>query len=275
MTRHTRTIARGRLLAATTATAALLALAGCAPDAAPAPADSSTSSASPVATTDPAPFAALEDQYDASLGVYAIDTATGRTVEYNADDRFGFASTIKALAVGAVLDTASDDDLAAPIPVESSDIVTYSPIIEKHVGGTVTLLEAADAAVRFSDNTAANLLVEYLGGPDALEQLLRGAGDETTMVDRTEPTLNDVAPGDERDTSTARALATSLATYALGDTLDEEDRALLVDMLKNNTTGDAVIRAGAPDGWTIGDKTGSASYGTRNDIAIAWPPSGE
>jgi len=29
-----------------------------------------------------------------------------------------------------------------------------------------------------------------------------------------------------------------------------------------------------PAGWKVGDKTGNGSYGTRNDIAVLWPPDG-
>lgn len=263
-----------RPIATALAAAVVIALTGCGPD------PSVGRGTPPVAESlEPAGaaerFAELEERYDATVGVYAVDTASGQAVEYRADDRFGFASTIKAFAAAAVLDNAATEaELHDPIQVEAEDMVTYSPIIEHHVGGTVTLLEAADAAVRFSDNTAANLLIEYLGGPGAFQEQLRDAGDNTTRIDRIEPDLNDVAPGDERDTSTPRALATSLARYAIGDALNDADRVLLVDMLKNNTTGDNVIRAGAPDGWVIGDKTGTAAYGTRNDIAIAWPPSG-
>lgn len=45
--------------------------------------------------------------------------------------------------------------------------------------------------------------------------------------------------------------------------------------MKGNTTGDKLIRAGAPKGWEVGDKSGAGSYGTRNDIAIVWPPNRE
>jgi beta-lactamase class A len=38
--------------------------------------------------------------------------------------------------------------------------------------------------------------------------------------------------------------------------------------------GTRCVRAGVPSGWRVGDKTGNADYGTRNDIAIAWPPAG-
>ena len=54
------------------------------------------------------------------------------------------------------------------------------------------------------------------------------------------------------------------------------ERARLTKWLRTNTTGDALIRAGVPDGWTVGDKTGTGStYGTRNDIAVLWPPDRE
>ena len=41
-----------------------------------------------------------------------------------------------------------------------------------------------------------------------------------------------------------------------------------------NTTGGQCIRAGVPHGWKVADKTGNGDWGTRDDIAIAWPPSG-
>lgn len=42
--------------------------------------------------------------------------------------------------------------------------------------------------------------------------------------------------------------------------------------MKGNATGDKLIRAGVPTDWVVGDKSGAGSYGTRNDIAIVWPP---
>lgn len=53
--------------------------------------------------------------------------------------------------------------------------------------------------------------------------------------------------------------------------LPPDDRALLTDWLRNNKTGDELIRAGVPAGWVVGDKTGTGGYGTRNDIAVVWP----
>ena len=216
----------------------------------------------------------LEESFDARLGVYAIDTGTGRTVEHRADERFAYASTFKPLAAAAVFDQTTAAELDQVIRYTADDLVTYSPITEQHVDTGMSLRDIADAAVRYSDNTAGNLLLEQLGGPDGFEKVLREIGDDVTDPDRWETELNDYTPGDPRDTSTARALAESLRAYAVGDALATDDRDLLVELLVTNTTGDELIRAGTPAGWRVGDKTGAASYGTRNDIAVIWPPDG-
>jgi beta-lactamase class A len=217
-------------------------------------------------------FAALEARFDARLGVFAVDTGSGRTVEHRPDERFGYASTFKALAAAAVLDRTTAAELDRVVRYTAADLVAHSPITKDRVATGITLREAADAAVRYSDNTAANLLLDRLGGPDGFERALRDLGDQVTDPERRETALSDVEPGDRRDTTTPRAFATDLRAYAVGDALSPDDRQVLVDLLRRNTTGDALIRAGVPPGWTVGDKTGNGTYGTRNDIAVLWPP---
>ncbi|PRX76051.1 beta-lactamase class A [Bacillus sp. V-88] len=217
-------------------------------------------------------FMQLEKKFDARLGVYAIDTGTNRTVAYRPDERFAYSSTFKALAAGLVLQQNSLDELDEVITYTKDDLVTYSPITEQHVDTGMTLREICDAAIRYSDNTAGNLLLEELGGPDGFENGLRQIGDHVTEADRFETDLNSAIPGDIRDTSTARALATNLKAFTVDDVLPDSKRTILTDWMRGNTTGDELIRAAVPMGWEVGDKTGAGGYGTRNDIAIVWPP---
>lgn len=220
-------------------------------------------------------FAQLENEFDARIGVYAIDTGTNQTVEYNSDERFAYSSTFKVLATAILLKQNSIKGLEKVVTYTKDDLVTYSPVTEKHVDTGMTLLEISEAAIRKSDNTAGNLLLEAIGGPDKFEQALRDIGDEVTQPERYETELNKFTPGNKRDTSTPSAMATNLRKVALGNYLPEEKRKLLTDWMKGNATGDALIRAGAPQGWKVGDKSGAGSYGTRNDIAIVWPPNRE
>lgn len=171
------------------------------------------------------------------------------------------ASVFKVLAAAAILDTTTPSTLDHLVRYFPADQVSNSPIIDQHVDTGMTLRELYDAAVRYSDNTAANLMLHHLGGPAGLDAALTAIGDDVTSVDRFEPELNSAIPGDVRDTSTPRALANDL-----------RDRTVLIDWLRHNTTGDKLIRAAVPANWVVGDKTGSGSYGTRNDIAVLWPP---
>jgi beta-lactamase class A len=238
---------------------------------------SSTSRApSPTTTTataaTDAKFAALEATYDTRMGVYVRDTATGRTVTWRSDERFPFASTIKAPLAGAVLERVSREDLSRVVRFDRADLVPHSPVTEQHVDDGMPLRDVLDAALRLSDNTAANLLFDEIGGTPGLGRALDRLDDRVTDPQRTEPDLNTAVPGDVRDTTTPRTIATTVGAYVVGDTLPKDDRELLRTLMVANTTGDGLIRAGVPDGWVVADKTGGASYGVRNDVAVAFPP---
>jgi beta-lactamase class A len=136
----------------------------------------------------------------------------------------------------------------------------------------MTLAELCDAAVTLSDNTAGNLLLAAIGGPAGLTAYLRSLGDKVTRLDRIEPFLNDVAPGDRRDTTSPAAVAMTLRQLVLGDALSPDSRARLTGWLVGCKTGDDRLRAGLPAGWRVGDKTGTGPHGDTNDIAVLWPP---
>lgn len=221
-------------------------------------------------------LAALEREFDARLGVYAVHTGTGQEVAHNDGERFAYASTFKALAAGAVLRAYSPAGMDEVIRYSEEDLVAYSPVTEKHVGTGMTLRELCAAAVRYSDNTAANLLFDALGGPAGLDAVLEELGDDVTRMESEEPELNDWAPGQDRDTTTPRAFAEDLRAFVLGDVLGKDERAQLTEWLRTNTTGGELVRAGVPGDWAVGDKSGAGgTYGTRNDIAVVWPPGGE
>lgn len=221
-------------------------------------------------------FGELERKFAARLGVYALDTGSGEEVAYQDDERFSYNSTFKALAAAVVLEKYGTDGLERTIRYSEEDLVEYSPVTEQHVETGMSLGELCDAAVRYSDNAAANLLLDELGGPKGLDAVLEEHGDEVTHMVRTEPELNRWVPGETRDTTTPRALATDLRQFVLGDLLEKAERDQLTSWLRKNTTGDDLIRAGVPDTWVVGDKTGGGTYhGTRNDIAVLWPPNAD
>ena len=135
----------------------------------------------------------------------------------------------------------------------------------------MSLAEICEAAITLSDNTAGNLLLANLGGPEGLTAYARSLGDTVTRLDRNEPDLNEAIPADVRDTTSALAMLSDLRALITGNALASASRERLVDWLVANKTGDARLRAGFPREWRVGDKTGSGERGTTNDVAVVWP----
>ncbi|MEU4340557.1 class A beta-lactamase [Nocardia sp. NPDC023852] len=219
-------------------------------------------------------LAELERTFDARLGVYALATSTGTTIAYRADERFAFCSAFKGLAAAAVLHRNPFSHLDTVVTYTAADLTKNASITPRHVTTGMTIGQLCDAAVRFSDGTAGNLLLRDLGGPTELTAYARSLGDTVTRMDRIEPLITEATPGDPRDTTTPQAFGTDYQKIVLGDALPSEKRAFLRDLLERNATaaGARRIRAGIPQGWTVADKTGTGDYGTLNDIAIVWPP---
>lgn len=218
-------------------------------------------------------LAELEIRTGGRLGVALINTADNSQIVYRGNERFPMCSTSKVMAVSALLKQSETDKelLNQRVEIKKSDLVNYNPITEKHLDSEMTLTELSDATLRYSDNTAMNKILAHLGGPGKVTQFARSIGDKTFRLDRTEPTLNTAIPEDPRDTTTPVAMAKTLRKLTLDNALAEPQRAQLVTWMKGNTTGNASIRAGLPTSWVVGDKTGSGSYGTTNDIAVIWP----
>lgn len=221
-------------------------------------------------------LASFEKTSGTKIGAVAINTATNTYLQYRATQRFPLCSTFKVMVTAAILQKSMTerDFLQQRIFYKKQDFVYYSPVTEKHLADGMTVAELSAAAMTMSDNTATNLLLKNLGGPQAVTAFARSIGDKAFRNDRFEPDMSSSVPGDVRDTSTPLAMANSLQRLVLGDSLGLIQRQQLQTWLIGNTTGDKLIRASVPKGWTVGDKSGAGDYGTRNDIAIIWPLDG-
>jgi beta-lactamase class A len=220
-------------------------------------------------------IAAIEARAGARIGVAALDTGSGKRLDYRSKERFPMCSTFKFLAAAAVLKRVDEgqEKLDRFVSYEAKDILEYAPVTKAHLkDGGMTLGALCAAAIEQSDNTAGNLLLDTIGGPVGLTKFARTIGDETTRLDRKEPELNSVGPGDERDTTSSAAMCANMQRLLLGNVLSESSRHQLEDWLQHNETGALMIRAGVPKTWIVGDKTGRCGNGATNDVAIIRPP---
>jgi beta-lactamase class A len=221
------------------------------------------------------PLAEIAKGTGGRLGVSVLDTGTGRRLWVDPLARYPFCSTFKVPLAAAILARADrgELDLQRKIRFTQGDLLEYAPVVRKNLSrGQMTLTELCAAAIEWSDNAAANLLLPQLGGPSGLTRFMRSAGDDISRLDRVEPELNDYKPGELRDTTTPMAMTTLLTALLTGNVLQPASRQQIVDWMIGCRTGDARLRAGLPKTWRVGDKTGTSGKGQANDIAIAWPP---
>lgn len=221
---------------------------------------------------------AVESTAGGRLGFAMLDTGTRKLLGHREEERFGMCSTFKLPLVALVLQAADlrELDLATPVPITRADIVSHAPVTEAHVGKSLSIRDLAEAAQLTSDNTAANLLMKRLGGPEGVTKRLRALGDEKTRLDRWEPAMNLVIGDDPRDTTTPHAMVKTVEKLVLGDVLRPASRKLLVTWMVNTRTGMGRLRAGVPASWKVGDKTGTGIHRDMpnriNDVAVIWPP---
>ena len=219
-------------------------------------------------------IAKIEQGLQGRVGVAILDTANNKSVAFHANDRFPMCSTFKFLLAAAVLQKVDKkgEQLDRKITYGPADLFEWAPVTKQHVQeGSMTVDALCAAAVEYSDNTAANLLLPTIGGPKGLTEFVRSLGDPVTRLDRMEPALNTAIKGDEHDTTTPAAMLNDMKTLLLGDKLSAGARQQLEGWLVKNTTGDKRLRAGLPSTWQIGDKTGTGENGARGDLAIVRP----
>ena len=224
-------------------------------------------------------LADLERRSGGRLGFCLLDTGTGRVIGQRLDARFAMCSTFKLPLAGWALHLSDQGKLQLDevLPLTEQDRVSHAPVTGPLIGkGGMTIEALVEAAQKTSDNVAPNVVLRRLGGPAAFTGWLRSIGDATTRLDRYETELNLVPPGDHRDTSTPRAFARTVAKLTTGGVLSPSSRQKLVRWTVETGTGLKRLRAGLPDTWIAGDKTGTAFADGMapkvNDVAIAWPP---
>jgi beta-lactamase class A len=231
------------------------------------------------AAAKPDPFADgignLERNAGLKIGVVLLDTGSGRRLAHREHERFPMCSTFKLLLTAAILHRVDTDceELTRRIAIREADLMPTSPGTKPHVGKDLPVEALCESAMIYSDNTAANLLLKAMGGPEGVTGFARHLGDKVTRLDHFELELNKVEPREVHDTTTPAAMLANVQKLCLGQALSAPSRQRLTGWMLANTTGADRLKAGVPKSWKVGDKTGTwLPGGGVNDVAILWPP---
>lgn len=216
---------------------------------------------------------ALERMRGGRLGFFVIDTKSGQTLQYRADERFLMCSTFKGLLAAQIL-ARIDAGLERPdreISYDEKDLIFTSPVTKQNVSrGSLSIITLCQAIVEVSDNTAAILLMRNAGGPEGLTKFIRSLGDQVTRSDRYEPESNNY--DGELDTTSPRAIASSARAILLSNVLKYQSRDLILKWMKATPAGSERLKAALPTDWVIAHKTGTSASRQTNDYALIYPP---
>lgn len=214
----------------------------------------------------------LEKKYNAKVGVSVINTKNDKAFNYNADERFAYASTFKTIISSILLEKYTYSQLNKEIQISKEDIVEHSPILENYVGKKITIKKLVEAMMLHSDNTAFNKSLEEIGGYKTVKRKLNSLGDNKTNPVRKETELNFYNPNNEKDTSTPKSYAKTIDKLINEGGMEKKNKDILIKLMKENGKKDSLIKNGVPDKFEIAEKSGQGTtYASRNDIAFIYP----
>jgi len=229
-------------------------------------------------------LAAAQKDLQATAFLLVLDD--GRFAQLNADLAMPAASAIKTPILLAALDDLDAGKLRWNQPLQlTKELVGGGAgwMATKPIGTRFPVHEAATEMIRVSDNSATNLLIQQLGGKDALNARFRAKGLQATVLNNWLPDL------DGTNTSSSRDLARSIALVDTGERLSPHARDLFREILATSQTN-TMIPAGLlkglgksgsdPDaellsqGITVYNKTGDIGTAYA-DAALIHLPTGQ
>ncbi|MBY0504532.1 MAG: class A beta-lactamase [Bryobacteraceae bacterium] len=219
-----------------------------------------------------------------TIGATAVHVETGRRASFNGQEYFPMASAFKvpiAIHLLARVDEGKEklDRMITLQPTDyhpGSGTLTplFNPPGAETPGVALAMRNLLELMLRISDNSATDILLREVGGPDAVNDRLKAldikgiimSGPTKTMIENWR--ADKVAFNkDNRDSSTPDGMALLLHRLALGKTLSGANTGLLLDVLRRCDTGDNRLKGILPAGTIVMHKTGSIG-GTTNDVGI-------
>ncbi|NEQ31301.1 MAG: serine hydrolase [Leptolyngbya sp. SIO4C5] len=202
--------------------------------------------------------------------VFLLDLDNNAYVDIAGTEAMPAASTIKTPILVAFLQAvdAGIIQLDQPLVMSQAQIVGGSGEMQAQPAGTqYSALEVATEMIVNSDNTATNMLIDLLGGPEALNQKFRDWGLDATVMRNPLPDL------DGTNTTSPKDLATLMALVNRGDLLTLRSRDRLLSIMQRTHTK-TLIPAGLDSSAIVANKTGDIGSAL-GDVALVDLPNGK
>ena len=160
------------------------------------------------------------------------------------------------------------------------DLLDYAPVAKENFArsstkGAMSVAEMCKAAVELSDNTCANLLLAKGRRPGSADRVLALEAETrsraSTITSRSLIVRRPAIPRIRRRPPPWQAICAAFCSAMI---LSQGSRERLTGWMLDCRTRNNRLRAGLPESWRVGDKTGNNGKDAAGDIAVAWPKSG-
>lgn len=214
---------------------------------------------------------ALGTQYPTlTPGVFIIDLDTGAYMDLDGRTSFASASTIKLPILIAFFQDvdAGKVRLDERLTLKPGMIADGSGDLQyKQAGTKYTALEVATKMIVISDNTATNMLIDRLGGAQALNQRFRSWGLTTTAIRNRLPDIEGT------NTTSPKELANLISIVQRGDLVSSQSRDRLLNIMQRNEIN-TLLPQGLGIGASIAHKTGNIGS-LLADVGLVEMPTGK
>ena len=231
------------------------------------------------------------------LGLAIVDLESGEAAHFNGEVPMPQQSVSKLWVALAALDMSDRGllDLSERATVRLGDLTLFHQPIRKQVlangSFTTTYSDYMRRALVSSDNTANDMVLKRVGGPEAVRQVLADKGlseirfgpgerimqselaglkwDQSFALGKTffearkrvdhgrRREIFDDYVSDPVDGASALSIARALAKLAQGQLLSPASSAQLIGMMRDAKSGPNRLKGGLPQGWSIAHKTGT------------------
>jgi beta-lactamase class A len=188
-----------------------------------------------------------------SASVLVMDLDSHAYVDMGMTEVIPAASTIKLPLLIAFFQDVDQGkiQLDQPIPMRKDLVATEAGEMQyQPVGTKFSAIKTVSDMITVSDNTATNMVIDLLGGPDALNQRFQSWGLTSTMIRNALPDIQGT------NTTSAKDMGTMLSQLSRGKLMSIKSRDRVLDILRrveNNT----LLPKGLGEGATIAHKTGT------------------
>ena len=188
----------------------------------------------------------IVSNFSGEIGFAAKNLATSETIERNADAIMPTASVIKLAVLVEVFRQAAEEglDLQKRLPLQEDEIVRGSGILKELEPGLMpTIYDLATLMVVLGDNTATNMLIDLIGGVDAVNRTIHERLGLRTIVLHNRIDFDEIGNDVRRFAeSSAREMAQLVEMLAKGEIVDADSSRAMVDIMQRQQYLDQVPR---------------------------------